>query len=51
MSDGRTALLLAAENNQRGTVEKILSCNLNENFVDRSGFDYDVAKQYQKNRG
>ena len=44
--------MVVAEAEQRGSVERILSCNLNSNFTDRSGFDYEVAKEFQKaNKG
>jgi len=48
MTDGRTALIKAVENDDRAMVETLLNANLLDNFSDRSSFSYGMADTYQR---
>ena len=48
LSNGKTALILASEKDDKMMIDRILSANLLDNYTDRNGFTYEMAKEFQK---
>jgi len=48
LDDGRTALTIAMETNNREMIETLLEASLSENYVNTQEFMYEMAKKYRR---
>jgi len=48
LDDGRTALIIAMETNNREMIETMLEASLSENYSNTREFMYEMAKKYRR---
>jgi len=48
LDDGRTALIVAMETNDREMIEMLLEANLSDNYSKTNEFMYEMAKKYRR---
>jgi len=48
LDDGRTALIIAMETNNRDMIQTLLEASLTENYSNTKDFMYEMAKKYRR---